>query len=108
MASDPFCGVASVAVEVHLNVEGSAPFCAKQTGDENQVAKSHRSEATVKTPFPHAFANEQRNVNEVNLMRFIVSLRFTHVVKPVGINLHIVRGARRQRRQQHGSKRKGW
>jgi hypothetical protein len=66
MASDPFCGVASGAVEVHLNVEGSAPFCAKQTGDEHQ--KSHRSEAAVKTPFPHVFANEQRNVNEVNLI----------------------------------------
>jgi hypothetical protein len=66
MASDPFCGVASVSVEVHLNVEGNAPFCAKQTGDEHQ--KSHRSEATVKTPFPHVFANEQRNVNEVNLI----------------------------------------
>jgi hypothetical protein len=26
------------------------------------------------------------------------SVRFTHFVKPVGINLHIVRGARRQRR----------
>jgi hypothetical protein len=35
------------------------------------------------------------------------SIRFTHVVKPVGINLHIVRGARRQRGQQHGSKQKG-
>jgi hypothetical protein len=66
MASDPFCGVASGSVEVHLNVEGSTPFCAKQTGDEHQ--KSHRSEATVKTPFPHVFANEQRNVNEVNLI----------------------------------------
>jgi hypothetical protein len=68
MASDPFCGVASGSVEVHLNVEGSAPFCAKQTGDEHQVAKSHRSEATVKTPFPHVFANEQRNGNEVGLV----------------------------------------
>jgi hypothetical protein len=65
MASDPFCGVASGSVEVHLNVEGSAPFCAKQTGDEHQ--KSQRSEATVKTPLPRVFANEQRNVNEVNL-----------------------------------------
>ena len=92
MASDPFCGVASGDVEVHLNVESSAPFCAKQTGDEHQIAKSHRSEATVKTPFPHVFANEQRNVNEVNLICFIVSIRFTNVVKPVGINLHIVRG----------------
>jgi hypothetical protein len=65
MASDPFCGVASGAVEVHLNVVGSGALCAKQTGDEHQ--KSHRSEATVKTPFP-IFANEQRNVNEVNLI----------------------------------------
>jgi hypothetical protein len=68
MASDPFCGVASGSVDVHWKVEGSAPFCAKQTDDEHQVAKSHRSEATVKTPFPHVFANEQRNVNEVNLI----------------------------------------
>jgi hypothetical protein len=67
MASDPFCGVASGSVEVHWKVEGSAPFCAKQTGVEHQIAKSHRSEATVKTPVPRAFANEQRNVNEVNL-----------------------------------------
>jgi hypothetical protein len=104
MASDPFCGVASGAVEVHLNVEGSAPFCAQQTGDEHQI--SHRSEATVKTPFPHVFANELRNVIGVNLIGFIVSIRFTHVVKPVGINLHIVRSARRQRGQQHGSKQK--
>jgi len=66
MASDPFCGVASGPVEVHLNVEGSALFCAKQTVDEHQ--KSHRNEATVKTPFPHVFANEQRNVNEINLI----------------------------------------
>jgi len=49
-----------------LKVVGSTPFCAKQTGDEHQ--KSHRSEATVKTAFPHVFANEQRNVNEVNLI----------------------------------------
>jgi hypothetical protein len=102
MASDPFCGVASGSVDVHLNVEGSAPFCAKQTGDEHQIAKSNRSEATVKTPFSHVFANEQRNVNEVNLIGFIVSIRFTHVVKPVGINLHIVRGARRQQYAQSG------
>jgi len=68
MASDPFCGVASGFVEVHLNVEGSTPFCAKQTDDEHQAAKSHRSEAILKTPFPHVFANEQRNVNEVNLI----------------------------------------
>jgi hypothetical protein len=66
MASDPFCGVASGSVEVHLNVEGSTPFCAKQKGDEHQ--KRHRSKATVKTPFPHVFANEQRNVKEVNLI----------------------------------------
>ena len=66
MASDPFCAVASGGVEVHLNVVGSGALCAKQTGDEHQ--KSHRSEATVKTPFPHVFANEQRNVNEVNLI----------------------------------------
>jgi len=105
MASDPFCGVASGPVDVHLNVEGSTPFCAKQTGDEHQ--KSHRSKATVKTPFSRVFANEQRNVNDVNLIGFIVSIRFTHVVKPVGINLHIVRGARRQRGQQHGSKQEG-
>jgi hypothetical protein len=68
MASDPFCGVASGSVEVHLNVVGSGPFCAKQTGDEHKVVKSHRSEATVKTPFSHVFANEQRNVNEINLI----------------------------------------
>jgi len=49
-------------------VEGSAPFCAKQTDGEHQIAKSHRNEATVKTPFPHVFANEQRNVNGVNLI----------------------------------------
>jgi hypothetical protein len=66
MASEPFCGVASGAVEVHLNVEGSTSFWAKQTGDEHQ--KSHKSEATVKTPFPHVFANEQRNVKELNLI----------------------------------------
>jgi hypothetical protein len=66
-ASDPFCGVAqSEGVEFHLNVEGSTPFCAKQTGDEHQ--KSHRSEATVKTPFPHVFANEQRAANAGNSM----------------------------------------
>jgi hypothetical protein len=68
MASDPFCGVASGPVEVHLNVEGSTPFCAKQTDGEHQIAKSHRSEATVTTPFPHVFANEQRNDIEVNLI----------------------------------------
>jgi hypothetical protein len=66
MASDPFWGVASGGVEVHLNVVGSGALCAKQAGDEHQ--KSHRSEATVKTPFPHVFANEQRNVNDVNLI----------------------------------------
>jgi hypothetical protein len=60
MASDPFCGVASGAVEVHLNVEGSTPFWAKQTDDEHQAAKSHRSEATVKTPFPHVFAKNSK------------------------------------------------
>jgi hypothetical protein len=68
MASDPFCGEASGSVEVHLNVVGSGALCAKQTDDEHQVAKSHRSEATVKTPFPHVFANELRNVKEVNLI----------------------------------------
>jgi hypothetical protein len=68
MASDPFCGVASGAVEFHLNVVGSTPFCAKQTDGEHKVAKSNRSEATVKTPFPHVFADEQRNVNGVNLI----------------------------------------
>jgi hypothetical protein len=68
MASDPFWGEASGPVDIHLKVEGSAPFCAKQTVDEHQAAKSHRSEATVKMPFPHVFANEQRNVNEVNLI----------------------------------------
>ena len=68
MEDDPFCAVASGPVEVHLNVEGSALFCAKQTDDEHQAAKSHRSEATVKTPFPHVSANEQRNVNGVNLI----------------------------------------
>jgi hypothetical protein len=62
-ASHPCCGVASGGVEFHVNVEGSA---AKQTDDEHQ--KSNRSEATVKTPFPHVFANEQRNVKEVNLI----------------------------------------
>jgi hypothetical protein len=67
-ASDPFCGVASGAVEIHLNVEGSTLFWAKQTGDEHQIAKSHRSEAALKTPFPHVFANEQDNVNGVNLI----------------------------------------
>src|SRR5690242_4159191 len=77
MASDPFCGVASGPVEVHLNVGGNTPFCAKQTGEKHQ--KSHRSEATVKTPFPHVFANEQRNVIEVNLIGFIVAIRFTHL-----------------------------
>jgi hypothetical protein len=67
MESDPFCGVAqSGGVEFQLNVVGSTLFWAKQTDDEHQ--KSHRSEATVKTPFPHVFANEQRNVNEVNLI----------------------------------------
>jgi hypothetical protein len=89
MASDPFCGEASGSVDVHLNVEGSAPFCAKQTGDEHQ--KSHRSEATEKMPFPHVFANEQRNVNGVNLILLIVSIRLTHVVEPVRIDQHIVR-----------------
>jgi hypothetical protein len=64
-ASHPCCGVASGSVEFHLNVEG---ICAKQTGGEHKVAKSNRSEATVKTPFPHVFANEQRNVKEVNLI----------------------------------------
>jgi hypothetical protein len=68
MASDPFCGVASGSVDIHLNVEGSAPFCAKQTGDEHQAAKNHRSEATAKTPFPHVFANGQRHVNEIDLI----------------------------------------
>jgi hypothetical protein len=108
MASDPFCGVASGAVDVHLNVEGSAPFCAKQTDGEHQMAKSHRTEATVKTPFPHVFANEQRNVNEVNSIGFIVSIRFSHVA--IRIDQHIVRGGgmNRQRGQkQHGAKRKG-
>jgi hypothetical protein len=66
MEDDPFCAVASGPVEVHLNVVGSGALCAKQTVDEHQ--KSHRSEATVKTHFPHVFANEQRNVNEVNLI----------------------------------------
>jgi hypothetical protein len=47
---------------------GSTPFCAKQTDGEHKVAKSNRSEATVKTPFPHVFADEQRNVNGVNLI----------------------------------------
>jgi hypothetical protein len=47
---------------------GSTPFCAKQTDGEHQVANSHRSEATVKTPFPHVFADEQRNVNGINLI----------------------------------------
>jgi hypothetical protein len=45
MASDPFCGEASGAVEVHLNVVGSTPFCAKQTGHEHH--KSHSNEATA-------------------------------------------------------------
>jgi hypothetical protein len=66
MASDPFCGEASGSVEVHLNVVGSGALCAKQTDDEHK--KSHRSKATVKTPFPHVFANEQRNVNGINLI----------------------------------------
>jgi hypothetical protein len=68
MEDDPFCAVASGPVEVHLNVVGSGALCAKQTDGEHQVANSHRSEATVKTPFPHVFANEQRNVNGVNLI----------------------------------------
>ena len=87
MEDDPFCAVASGPVEIHLNVVGSGALCAKQTDDEHK--KSHRSEATVKTPFPHVFANEQRNVNEVNLIGFMVSIRFNRVVKPVRINLHI-------------------
>jgi hypothetical protein len=68
MEDDPFCAVASGPVEVHLNVVGSGALCAKQAVDEHQVANSHRSEAAVKTPFPHVFANEQRNVNGVNLI----------------------------------------
>jgi hypothetical protein len=68
MEDDPFCAVASGPVEVHLNVVGSGALCAKQTDDEHEHQKSHRSEATVKTPFPHVSANELRKVIEVNLI----------------------------------------
>ncbi|HTQ49369.1 MAG TPA: hypothetical protein VMJ12_01570, partial [Candidatus Acidoferrales bacterium] len=35
---------------------GSAQSCAKQTRNEQQIAESQRSEATLKTPFPNIFA----------------------------------------------------
>ena len=66
MEEDPFCAVASGGVEVHLNVVGSGALCAKQTDDK--LKKSNSSAATVKTPLPRVFANEQPNVIEINFI----------------------------------------
>jgi hypothetical protein len=37
-------------------VPAGTESAAKQTGNEQQIAENHRTEAAVKTPFPHIFA----------------------------------------------------
>jgi hypothetical protein len=74
----PAFGWASGPVETHLKDLGSAhgdefeitlaalllcapagrESAAKQTDNEQQIAEKHRTEAAVKTPFPHIFATD--------------------------------------------------